>query len=1225
MTAISSYPGPRRVTARIGVILVTAIVAASGIFGLPTADAASESPCIDGTTPAPASTVTCTEPASTTLNIPAGVRTASIAVTGAGGGGSTFTNEGGAPGGNGGLVTGTVTFPTGADSITVVTGYAGTPGRLTSGGGASGVFVSTGGRQVWLIAVAGAGGGGGAITGGGGNAGDGGGGGNSSVYPGARAVGNSPGAGGSGNKANGGTGGRPRSLILVELAPGGDGGHSDSVDRYYGGEGGGGYAGGGGGGIGTSGFSVVSAGGGGGSSYTNPSYLADATVGVKYGTGGSGPGQKGSAGTAVVTFGAAPPQAPGHVTATAVAGRARVAWTAPSNDGGAVVSGYTVTANPGGATQNCSTSPCTMQPLLGKVPYSFSVTAVNVAGRSVPSDASPAIIVDAPPPPPTDVRATPGNGTATLTFVQPADGKISPVTGYLVTSSTQSREWTCSAAPCVVGGLTNGESSAFRIRARNLAGLSLLSTASNTVVPSTVPGQPTGLAATPGNGLVRLTWTAPPTGGAPIEGYRVVRSDGAFSTCSGPVTSCTVTGLRNGSTYRFTVAAYNDRGRGPDSADSNAVAPFSAPAAPTGVTAVGGDARATVSFVAPSDTGGSPITGYKVTVVDQRITVGCPASPCTVSGLVNGATYRFTVQATNAAGDSTPSGVSAPVRVATTPAAPTTITATPLNGAATVVISPGRNGGSPVTYYTITSTPDDIVVSCPSATCTVTGLRNGTAYTFTATATNAVGGSGASPASVPVTPATVPAPPENVAATAGSGQAFVSFDAPVVDGGRSIESYTVVSAAGGPSATCEASPCTISGLVNGNPYTFFVYATNAVGNSANSAATDRVIPASAPGEPGDVAVARDSAGSTVAVTWTAPDDGGLSLTGYSVSVDGGSGCVPVPATATGCSVAGLNPLGEYRVDVVASNAIGSGTPATVVLAAVVRPGAPGAVTTAPTADHDGVIVSWGASTDGGAPVTAYTVTAVPGDISCLPNPSSSLSCTVDDLPVGVAHTFSVVASNVTGNGPPTTSRPYTRVGTPSVPLDLQAVTSYRSMRLTFDAPASDGDNPILGYRVSVNGGGTWAELPSTGDYYGPFVATVNGLDPGTTYHVRVQAYNSDGYGGATVPPVSAVTRRLTGPSVPVGVEAAPTAIRGQLKLSWHKPLDDGGDPIIGYRVSLNGGGTWSAPLKVLGPAAGPYTASVEGLQSGRTYQVRMQAWNDTAYGGASPVAPATPR
>lgn len=76
---------------------------------------------------------------------------------------------------------------------------------------------------------------------------------------------------------------------------------------------------------------------------------------------------------------------------------------------------------------------------------------------------------------------------------------------------------------------------------------------------------------------------------------------------------------------------------------------------------------------------------------------------------------------------------------------------------------PVNNGGSAITSYTVTSSPGGITQSGPASPITVTGLTNGTEYTFTVTATNSIGTSVPSVPSNAVTPSapTVPDAPTN--------------------------------------------------------------------------------------------------------------------------------------------------------------------------------------------------------------------------------------------------------------------------------------------------------------------------------------------------------------------------------------------------------------------------------------------------------------------------------
>jgi uncharacterized protein (TIGR02145 family) len=83
--------------------------------------------------------------------------------------------------------------------------------------------------------------------------------------------------------------------------------------------------------------------------------------------------------------------------------------------------------------------------------------------------------------------------------------------------------------------------------------------------------------------------------------------------------------------------------------------------APTSVVATAGYKSASVAFVAPTNNGGSSITGYTVTSTPGGITATGITSPINVKGLTNGTAYTFTIIATNASGNSIPSFASTAV------------------------------------------------------------------------------------------------------------------------------------------------------------------------------------------------------------------------------------------------------------------------------------------------------------------------------------------------------------------------------------------------------------------------------------------------------------------------------------------------------------------------------------------------------------------------------------
>ncbi len=148
------------------------------------------------------------------------------------------------------------------------------------------------------------------------------------------------------------------------------------------------------------------------------------------------------------------------------------------------------------------------------------------------------------------------------------------------------------------------------------------------------PSAPT-LSAAPGNGKVTLTWTAPTDdGGADVTNYEVYRStvpgEEVLITTVGDVSTFQDTGLTNGTTYWYQVAAANSAGVGVRSneASSKPSAPATRPSAPRSLkgTKVAGGIQ--LSWLAPSSNGGSEILSYRVyrTGGPATVTFNVPAS-----------------------------------------------------------------------------------------------------------------------------------------------------------------------------------------------------------------------------------------------------------------------------------------------------------------------------------------------------------------------------------------------------------------------------------------------------------------------------------------------------------------------------------------------------------------------------------------------------------------------
>jgi Fibronectin type III domain len=205
-------------------------------------------------------------------------------------------------------------------------------------------------------------------------------------------------------------------------------------------------------------------------------------------------------------------------------------------------------------------------------------------------------------------------------------------------------------------------------------------------VLATLPGAPTVGSASVNGSAVTLHWSAPTsTNGDTITGYDVLAVDTSASTIESDVcpssatstnTSCVVTGLNGADTYTFSVAAVVPQGIGPISNYSNDVTlPATEPSAPTITSSTVGNASVTLAWSAPSEDGGAPVSGYEVnetnvttSAVNTNVCSGSETSTslgCTVSGLINGDEYTFTVAAINSVGE----GASSP-SIDVTPMAP---------------------------------------------------------------------------------------------------------------------------------------------------------------------------------------------------------------------------------------------------------------------------------------------------------------------------------------------------------------------------------------------------------------------------------------------------------------------------------------------------------------------------------------------------------------------------
>ncbi|HEY5010835.1 MAG TPA: fibronectin type III domain-containing protein, partial [Acidimicrobiales bacterium] len=562
--------------------------------------------------------------------------------------------------------------------------------------------------------------------------------------------------------------------------------------------------------------------------------------------------------------------------------------------------------------------------------------------------------------------------------------------------------------------------------------------------PTGLPGIPTNVVVTPTASTVGVVWSPPSViGSSALIDYmlRYSNDDGVTWTTQDlhSTSSSTTLALVGGASDVFEVAAVNQSGQGGWSVLA------SPPAAPTltGITA--GNEYVSVSFVAGAN-GGSPITGYQYSL-DGGLTwhnTNGVASPTLISGLANGTPYNVELRAVNAAGTGGVSNTetATPFTVPSTPDATTFVT-TSHDGQIGIAWSASNDDGSPVSEYTITlydasfagnqiTTCDVSDLTCydgnttnvsgtysisdctlTSLSCTISGLTNYTTYWVSIQASNLAGASGRSSPLVPAIPALV----------------SVAYDANGGTGAVSSSSYEV----GLPGITLPTSGVTKPG--------YLLSGWSTVANDATTEVTSPYVP------PSPVAPAT-TAYETLYALWTP-------ATQYSVTYDGNGntgGTAPVDAMSPYYADVDATVLGNtgalldtgYLFSGWNTQANGQGTPYSAgatfdVLANTVLyaqwtpiqwlpPAPPIPLPSTPSATPPGIaldpsavvtgssgVITWGAPTsDGGSPVTGYTVTNANGVVVC--STTVVLSCAISNLVGKGPFVFTITASNAVGAG-----------------------------------------------------------------------------------------------------------------------------------------------------------------------------------------------------------------
>lgn len=872
-------------------------------------------------------------------------------------------------------------------------------------------------------------------------------------------------------------------------------------------------------------------------------------------------------------------------------------------------------------------------------------------------------VPDAPSAPTASVSGS----TVTLTWGAPLSHG-SPITAYTVWQGTAPDSFssvssgTCTAPPisetpsCTVTGLSPG-TYYFRVAASNAEGSGDPSTATAATVapPASKPAAPAApaAAATLGaGGSLTINWSAPAANGATIDAYGVLYGTGLTvgtavaptkGTCTAPPATspltCTITGLYSANTYYVWIRAHNSVGWSDwSSASSGAQTTSTVPASPSAPNGWSDSGMVTLEWAEPADNG-TYITGYTVQQSSSpsgtftNVAAGTCTSPplgstpsCTVTGLTNGSTYYFRLQARNAVGAGPFSPSSTGLTPAGVPGAPGTPTGT--GGVNLINVSWGAAApnGSAVAEYVVevsTSASSGFTtastgtcansVQAPSLSCYISGLSEGTVYYVRVKAHNGPGDGPYSAVSAGISPWGPPSAPAapSVTATSGAAGSLTATWAQPATNGYPIDAYdlrvgtsqlvTDPSTVSPSSGTCTAPPasgtlsCTITGLYAANTYYVWVRARNSRGwgtwSPMSLAAAPTAVAPSAPSAPTPTA-----GNGVVDLTWQRPAENGAAITSYTVQATTTPGTArswtavsgtcaqatwPYQQTVT-CQVTGLLNGTTYFYRVLARNAVGASpySPSS----PGVTPAGPPLAPAAPTGvgGQGQISLSWTPPSGNGSPITGYVIehstlasgpfAAVLSGTCVTPPLSGTLSCTITNLAPSMTYYARIRAVNAFGPSPwSPVSTAISTFGIPSTPAAPTGTPGVGMLTVAWTTPAANGF-PIdsfevrVGNSASVDGSSTSA--PESGTCSQPIPGTstnctITGLYAANTYFLWVRAHNAQGWSSWS--PTSAGAKPTSAlPSAVTSLVGTPQ--NTMVNLQWNWPTENGA-PVTAFLVS----------------------------------------------------------
>ncbi|KDA05440.1 fibronectin [Microbacterium sp. CH12i] len=459
----------------------------------------------------------------------------------------------------------------------------------------------------------------------------------------------------------------------------------------------------------------------------------------------------------------------------------------------------------------------------------------------------------------------------------------------------------------------------------------------------------------------------------------------------------------------------------------------------------------------------------------------------------------------------------------------------------------------------------------------------------------------------------------------------VSFSAPS-NNGAEITQYTVSSTSGSAySKKCASTTCTLDGLTNNVEYTFSVVATNRVGDSEPSAASEIARPDARPDTPTPPTLVFGD--KSLKVAWKTPTTPGSPVESYTLQIS------PAPpsgitektgVTGNAMTWEGLENGTSYQVRVQAHNrapdpsTFSGWSLAMVPAGPPMQPSAPTTAELAPVGSQAQMQVNWVAPNNNGDAISHYALQVMRGGTTVttidVPSGQTSQAVVVDTSESG--YTYIVRAENKAGWGawsPASTERRGAlrpdAPATPTITAGDGAITITSSYTLNADQRNGARDSEIS-YQYRLNSSGNWQALSST---------TIGGLSNGAGYNLQIRALSNTGdgsYTGVESAPSNSVT--------PYGIPPQPSASAAKngaqaITLRWSNNGNNGA-AIDTTQINVRGpGGGWGGWETV--SASGSRNVG-NGYSQNYAIQVRVHnaaGWSSVAEASATTDAPPAPK